>query len=118
MPTIRKETLRAFIYISLGGEDFEGPLYPAEELSYRSEEVRPPDRDPNDPLLRFTFYWTHEGVERVVTYNQYVYVGHSRGHLERQFVDDVAGTVERAYKTAKERFLRLQEVVQTAGYPV
>ena len=118
MPSLSQATLRAWLYIVLAPEGCDGPDYPAGELSYRSEEVQPPGRDPNDPLIRFNFYLTHEGVEKLLCYKQYALAGHSRGHWEREFIDSVAAEVGQAYKTAKERFLKLQEIVQAAGYPV
>jgi hypothetical protein len=111
MPSLRQETLRAWLFLHFGEEGSDGPDYPASELSYRSELVDP-------ETMRFSFYRTHDGAEQLITYLNYPVAGRAHGTVERKFIEDVAVSVERSYEARKARFLKLQEIVQAAGYPV
>ena len=122
MPTLRNETLRAWLFLHFGEEGADGPDYPANELSYRSEVIPASEVYGTDgaeaEYLRFNLYRTVEGVEQRITYLTYPVAGRAHGTVERQFIESLATQVEQSYKDRKERFQKLQEIVQAAGYPV
>jgi hypothetical protein len=122
MPTLRNDTLRAWLFLHFGEEGEDGPDYPANELLYRSELVPAAAvfrANPNEPeYLRFNLYRTVDGVEQRITYLTYPVGGRAHGTVERQFMEDVAAQVGRTYEERKARFLKAQELVQAAGFPV
>ncbi len=118
MPSISKETLRAWLYLNLDGND-----YPAEELSYRSE-VQPADSFTLAEHVRFKFFRTRGGVEELLTYVNYVIGTHSVSHIEREFIDTIPVQVARGYeeavaahKEAELKFQHLQEILRAANFP-
>lgn len=121
MPSLRQETLRAWLFLHFGEEGADGPDYPASELSYRSEVVPAAQvfrAEGAEDYLRFNIYRTHDGAEQLVTYLNYPISNRAHGTVERQFIEDVAERVRRTYEERKASFTKLQEIMQAAGYPV